>query len=429
MCHTFSIQTASSPVSAPTTSEMASIASMRGEPGIVSIPGPGPVPVPSRRRGRRRTRAALAGCALLGAAAVLLRPGGEGNDARPGNRTARGLEAQRKPWVPVPSPPAERTSMPPVPSPPPAPVAGVRTALFFVPVEPNLRANNKMNSQHSLEHYSRGIERTCRFLADELGGYPTEVAGDVEFVREANGGGKCGGEGGGEHPMGLGELAHAEAAAAVQRHLCKRKMATDKHDARRILDGHVRVYLSRLEVLCDLAQRNPLELTVLVDADLDPALWDAVRDMIESRLADPSDSSLSAFSHADHNDPGGAGGVVDDDIDDDDGNGDGNGAAAPPPAPPASRRAWFGRPSCRVPPPRRHGLPRHPGEGLSRLAAPLPRRDQVQDRALASGSAPSRCRALPVLGRRDRPNRRGQGPARSWEAHPARPPQARALGR
>ena len=75
------------------------------------------------------------------------------------------------------------------------------------------------------------------------------------------------------------------------------------------------MYLNKLEVLCDLAQTEPNDLTVLVDSDLDPELWSTVMSLIDRRKKDARDSTLTVYEHPDY-----------------------------------GYRSWFGRPSCRTHP-------------------------------------------------------------------------------
>ena len=75
------------------------------------------------------------------------------------------------------------------------------------------------------------------------------------------------------------------------------------------------MYLNKLEVLCDLAQTEPHDLTVLVDSDLDPELWPTVMSLIDRRKKDARDSTLTVYEHPDY-----------------------------------GYRSWFGRPSCRTHP-------------------------------------------------------------------------------
>ena len=109
------------------------------------------------------------------------------------------------------------------------PVSGVRTATFFLPVEPHLKYNNKMNAHFTLPQYSKGLANTCQFLTKL--DHPAYVLGDQSFVTERAGPcGELNGEEGGRYEMEA--LKHEEAASMVQRHMCRRKFATDKHDAR-----------------------------------------------------------------------------------------------------------------------------------------------------------------------------------------------------
>ena len=75
------------------------------------------------------------------------------------------------------------------------------------------------------------------------------------------------------------------------------------------------MYLNKLDVLCDLAQAAPHDLTVLVDSDLDPELWSTVMSLIDRRKKDARDSTLTVYEHPDY-----------------------------------GYRSWFGRPSCRTHP-------------------------------------------------------------------------------
>ena len=75
------------------------------------------------------------------------------------------------------------------------------------------------------------------------------------------------------------------------------------------------MYLNKLDVLCDLAQAAPHDLTVLVDSDLDPELWSTVMSLIDRRRKDARDSTLTVCEHPDY-----------------------------------GYRSWFGRPSCRTHP-------------------------------------------------------------------------------
>ena len=75
------------------------------------------------------------------------------------------------------------------------------------------------------------------------------------------------------------------------------------------------MYLNKLEVLCDLAQTAPTDLTVLVDSDLDPDLWSTVMSLIDRRKKDARDTTLTVYEHPDY-----------------------------------GYRSWFGRPSCRTHP-------------------------------------------------------------------------------
>jgi hypothetical protein len=115
------------------------------------------------------------------------------------------------------------------------PVSGVRTATFFLPVEPHLKYNNKMNSHYSLPQYAQGLANTCQFLTKL--DHPAYVLGDQEFITDrARTCQELNVEEAGRYKME--ELKHEDAAAMVQRHMCRRKFATDKHDPRRILQGH-----------------------------------------------------------------------------------------------------------------------------------------------------------------------------------------------
>ena len=115
------------------------------------------------------------------------------------------------------------------------PVSGVRTATFFLPVEPHLKYNNKMNSHYSLPQYAQGLANTCQFL-NKLD-HPAYVLGDQDFITgRAQTCQELNAEEAGNYNME--ELKHKEAAAMVQRHMCRRKFATDKHDPRRILKPH-----------------------------------------------------------------------------------------------------------------------------------------------------------------------------------------------
>ena len=60
------------------------------------------------------------------------------------------------------------------------------------------------------------------------------------------------------------------------------------------------MYLNKLEVLCDLAQTEPNDLTVLVDSDLDPELWSTVMSLIDRRKKDARDSTLTVYEHPDY---------------------------------------------------------------------------------------------------------------------------------
>mmetsp|Transcript_30604 Transcript_30604/g.89424 ORF Transcript_30604/g.89424 Transcript_30604/m.89424 type:complete len:471 (-) Transcript_30604:37-1449(-) len=192
------------------------------------------------------------------------------------------------------------------------PVSGVRTATFFLPVEPHLKYNNKMNSHYSLAHYAQGLANTCQFLTKL--DHPAYVLGDQDFIQSrAQNCQQLTAEEAGRYRME--DLNHAEGAAMVQRHMCHRKFATDKHDARRILKEHVLMYLNKLDVLCDLAQDEPNDLTVLVDSDLDPELWSTVMSLIDRRKKDARDKTLTVWEHPDY-----------------------------------GYRSWFGRPSCRTHP-------------------------------------------------------------------------------
>ena len=109
------------------------------------------------------------------------------------------------------------------------PVTGVRTATFFLPVEPHLKYNNKMNAHFTLPQYSQGLANTCQFLTKL--DHPAYVLGDQTFVRERAGPcGELNSQEGGRYEME--GLRHEEAASMVQRHMCRRKFATDKHDPR-----------------------------------------------------------------------------------------------------------------------------------------------------------------------------------------------------
>ena len=77
----------------------------------------------------------------------------------------------------------------------------------------------------------------------------------------------------------------------------------------------VLLYLNKLDVLCDLAQQAPTDLTVLVDSDLDPDLWSTVLSLIDRRKKDARDTTLTVYEHPDY-----------------------------------GYRSWFGRPSCRTHP-------------------------------------------------------------------------------
>ena len=115
------------------------------------------------------------------------------------------------------------------------PVSGVRTATFFLPVEPHLKYNNKMNSHFSLPQYAQGLANTCQFL--HRLDHPAYVLGDQDFITgRAQTCQELNAEESGRYKME--ELKHEDAAAMVQRHMCRRKLATDKHDPRRILKEH-----------------------------------------------------------------------------------------------------------------------------------------------------------------------------------------------
>ena len=115
------------------------------------------------------------------------------------------------------------------------PVSGVRTATFFLPVEPHLKFNNKMNSHFTLEHYSQGLATTCQFLTKL--DHPAYVLGDQAFIQSRAA--TCSDLAAEENfRYAMDDLKHEEAASMVQRHMCRRKFATDKHDARRILKEH-----------------------------------------------------------------------------------------------------------------------------------------------------------------------------------------------
>lgn len=115
------------------------------------------------------------------------------------------------------------------------PVSGVRAATFFLPVEPHLKYNNKMNSHYSLPQYAQGLANTCQFL-NKLD-HPAYVLGDQDFITgRAQTCQELNADEAGRYKME--ELKHEEAAAMVQKHMCRRKFATDKHDPRRILKEH-----------------------------------------------------------------------------------------------------------------------------------------------------------------------------------------------
>jgi len=120
------------------------------------------------------------------------------------------------------------------------PVSGVRTATFFLPVEPHLKFNNKMNSHFTLDHYSQGLANTCQFLTKL--DHPAYVLGDQAFIQSRAA--TCSDLAAEESfRYAMEDLKHEEAAAMVQRHMCRRKFATDKHDARRILKEHGEVWI------------------------------------------------------------------------------------------------------------------------------------------------------------------------------------------
>ena len=120
------------------------------------------------------------------------------------------------------------------------PVSGVQTATFFVPVEPHLKFNNKMNTHFSLEHYARGLANTCQFLTKL--DHPAYLLGDQAFIQSRAA--TCADLAADEaFRYEMDKLKHEEAAGMVQRHMCHRKFAVDKHDARRILKEHGECWL------------------------------------------------------------------------------------------------------------------------------------------------------------------------------------------
>jgi len=263
----------------------------------------------ARRRSRVRSAAGSALFALLGAAAVL---SGDGDDIRPLLSGGGGFQAERLLSRLLVASRRRLDLHAAGGPPPPPPVSGVRTATFFVPVEPYLKNNNKMNSRRSLPQYAAGLAETCQFLSRL--DHPSHLLGDQPFARDhAASCRELISDESGSHA--LEDLRHHEAAAMVQRHMCRRKFATDKHDPRRILKEHVLLYLNKLDVLCALASEHPTDLTVLVDSDLDPELWLTVLSLIDRRSKDPADATLTVYEHPDY-----------------------------------GYRSWFGRSSCRTRP-------------------------------------------------------------------------------